>query len=191
MNFRNGQIIWLQTTPLSTGGTEKREKELWHPTVLFSCRPNTKYGENIFQSGGKAARDQAQGAVDMWWGPVSKRKLNLFCILHCAGTPRSRTTVLGQSQAREALSQDISPRSWGLLTSFVNICMQIFDHFVCWPFNGRKIRLFSAGGLERQHSAWRWSRSEGQHGKVSNDRQLIKRERQVSVCRGRQAAFSF
>ena len=102
------QRLWAQVKQ------KKRKKELWHPTVLSSCRPNTKYGENIFQSGGKAARDQAQGAVDMWWGPVSKRKLNLFCILHCAGTPRSRTTVLGQSQAREALSQDISPRSWRL-----------------------------------------------------------------------------
>merc|ERR1712109_84008 len=33
----------------------------------FEHRPNTKYGENIFQSGGKAAQDQAQGAVDMWY----------------------------------------------------------------------------------------------------------------------------
>ena len=115
------QRLWAQVRQ------KKRKKELWHPTVLFSCRPNTKYGENIFQSGGKAAQDQAQGAVDMWWGPFSKCKLNLFCILHCTGTPRSRTTLLGQSRAREALSQDISPRSWGLLTSFVNVCMQKFD----------------------------------------------------------------
>merc|ERR1712011_11152 len=36
----------------------------------FEHRPNTKYGENIFQSGGKAARDQAQGAVDMWYSEI-------------------------------------------------------------------------------------------------------------------------
>merc|ERR1711994_555814 len=36
----------------------------------FEHRPNTKYGENIFQSGGKAAQDQAQGAVDMWYSEI-------------------------------------------------------------------------------------------------------------------------
>merc|ERR1711963_1126962 len=36
----------------------------------FEHRPNTKYGENIFQSGGKAARDQAQGAVDVWYSEI-------------------------------------------------------------------------------------------------------------------------
>ena len=102
------QRLWAQVKQ------KKTEKKSSGIQQYSSLRPNTKYGENIFQSGGKAAQDQAQGAVDMWWGPVSKRKLNLSCILHCTGTPRSRTTVLGQSQAREALSQDISPRSWRL-----------------------------------------------------------------------------
>merc|ERR1712012_568391 len=60
----------------------------------FEHRPNTKYGENIFQSGGKAAQDQAQGAVDMWYSEI-------------------KDYTLGQSRAREALSQDISPRWFG------------------------------------------------------------------------------
>ena len=165
------QCLWTQVKQTKT---EKRALAS-NSTVLFSCRPNTKYGENIFQSGGKAAQDQAQGAVDMWWGPFSKCKLNLFCILHCTGTPRSRTTLLGQSRAREALSQDISPRSWRLAHKLCKCLYAEIWYFVCWLFHGRRFRLFSAGGLERQHWAWRWSRSEGQHGKVSNNRQLIKR----------------
>ena len=33
---------------------------------ILHIRPNNKNGENIYMSGGKAAQEQAQGAVDSW-----------------------------------------------------------------------------------------------------------------------------
>merc|ERR1711963_667416 len=36
----------------------------------FEHRPNNKYGENIYMSSGRAAQDQAQGAVDSWYSEI-------------------------------------------------------------------------------------------------------------------------
>merc|ERR1712032_661278 len=39
-------------------------------TGTFEHRPNNKNGENIYMSGGKAAQEQAQGAVDSWYSEI-------------------------------------------------------------------------------------------------------------------------
>merc|ERR1719186_1948420 len=40
----------------------------------FEHRPNNKNGENIYMSGGKAAQEQAQGAVDSWYSEIKDYK---------------------------------------------------------------------------------------------------------------------
>merc|ERR1711936_93082 len=39
-------------------------------TGTFEHSPNNKNGENIYMSGGKAAQEQAQGAVDSWYSEI-------------------------------------------------------------------------------------------------------------------------
>merc|ERR1712066_1015826 len=36
----------------------------------FEHRPNNKYGENLYMSRGRAAQEQAQGAVDSWYSEI-------------------------------------------------------------------------------------------------------------------------
>ena len=36
--------------------------------LQLHCRHPNKYGENLYMSSGRAAQEQAQGAVDSWYG---------------------------------------------------------------------------------------------------------------------------
>merc|ERR1712037_773398 len=42
----------------------------------FEHRPNNNAGENIYMSSGRAAQDQAQGAVDSWYSEIKDYTLD-------------------------------------------------------------------------------------------------------------------